>query len=136
MKVNPYVMFNGQCKEAFQFYERVLRGKILFMMTYGESPAKDQMPPATHNLVIHATLSLDDQLIMASDTPPDRYEKPQGLYISLHFTDVGEGEKVFKALSEDGNVQMPFEKTFWADRFGMCVDRFGIPWMVNCETPK
>ena len=136
MRVNPYVMFNGECKEAFQHYEQVLRGKILFMMTYGESPEKERMAPETHNLVIHATLSLGDQRLMGSDAPSDHYAKPQGIYVSLHFTDVAEGERVFKALSGGGKIQMPFEKTFWAERFGMCVDRFGIPWMVNCENPS
>jgi PhnB protein len=129
-------MFNGQCREAFKFYEQLLGAKILFSMTFGESPAKEQMPPETYDLIIHATLSIGDQLLMASDAPPDRYEAPRGVYISLHLNDIAEGERIFKALSERGKVQMPFEKTFWAERFGMCVDRFGVPWMVNCENPK
>lgn len=136
MRVSPYVMFNGQCREAFKFYEQLLGAKILFSMTFGESPAKEQMPPETYDLIIHATLSIGDQLLMASDAPPDRYEAPRGVYISLHLNDIAEGERIFKALSERGKVQMPFEKTFWAERFGMCVDRFGVPWMVNCENPK
>ena len=136
MRVSPYVMFNGQCREAFKFYEQLLGAKILFSMTFGESPAKEQMPPETYDLIIHATLSIGDQLLMASDAPHDRYEAPRGVYISLHLNDIAEGERIFKALSERGKVQMPFEKTFWAERFGMCVDRFGVPWMVNCENPK
>ena len=136
MRVSPYVMFNGQCREAFKFYEQLLGAKILFSMTFGESPAKEQMPPETYDLIIHATLSIGDQLLMASDAPPDRYEAPRGVYISLHLNDIAEGERIFKALSGGGKVQMPFEKTFWAERFGMCVDRFGVPWMVNCENPK
>jgi PhnB protein len=105
------------------------------MMTYGESPEKERMPPQTHDLVIHATLSLGDQLLMGSDAPPDHYSRPQGVYVSLHFNDVAEGERVFKGLSEGGTVQMPFQKTFWAERFGMCIDRFAILWMINCEKP-
>lgn len=136
MRVSPYVMFNGQCREALKFYEQLLGAKILFSMTFGESPAKEQMPPETYDLIIHATLSIGDQLLMASDAPPDRYEAPRGVYISLHLNDIAEGERIFRALSEGGKVQMPFEKTFWAERFGMCVDRFGVPWMVNCENPK
>lgn len=136
MRVSPYVMFNGKCREALKFYEQLLGAKILFSMTFGESPAKEQMPPETYDLIIHATLSIGDQLLMASDAPPDRYEAPRGVYISLHLNDIAEGERIFKALSDGGKVQMPFEKTFWAERFGMCVDRFGVPWMVNCENPK
>jgi PhnB protein len=136
MKLNPYVMFNGKCRQAFKFYEQELGGKITFMMAFGESPAKEHMPPETHDLIIHATMTIGDQALMASDAPPDRYESPRGVYLSLHFNDVAEGERVFKALSDGGKVQMPFEKTFWAERFGMCIDRFGIPWMVNCESPK
>ena len=70
---------------------------------------------------------------MASDAPPGHYEKPQGFSVALQIKDPVEGERIFNALAENGKVQMPFQETFWATRFGMCVDRFGIPWMVNCE---
>lgn len=136
MQLNPYLMFNGKCREAFKLYEQLLGGEIVFIMSYGESPAAADMPAAGHDLIMHASIKLGDQMLMASDAPPDRYEKPQGLYVSIGLSDVAEGERIFKGLSEGGTVQMPFAPTFWAAGFGMCVDRFGIPWMVNSEAGK
>jgi PhnB protein len=133
MKINPYLNFKGQCEEAFKFYERVLGGKITFMMTWGESPMADQCPAESRNKIMHATLEVGDQTLMGADGPPEQYQNPQGISVALHFKDAPEGERVFQALSENGNVLMPYQKTFWAPGFGMCIDRFGIPWMVNCE---
>ena len=82
---------------------------------------------------MHATMSVDGSTLMGADSPPGRYEKPQGISVSLHYKDEAESKRVFDALAEGGNALMPFQKTFWAAGFGMCVDRFGIPWMVNCE---
>ena len=136
MQLNPYLMFNGQCEAAFKFYEQVLGGKITFSMTWGEMPGADQSPAETHKLIMHATLSVGDEVLMGADSPPGRYQRPTGMNVSLHMKDVGEGERIFNALAENGNVTMPFEKTFWSPGFGMCVDRFGIPWMVNCEAAE
>lgn len=133
MQLNPYVNFNGQCEEAFKFYEQVLGGKILFKMTWGEMPGADQFPVESHKLIMHETLSVGDGVLMGADSPDGRYHKPTGMNVSLHPKDVVEGKRIFDALSESGTVQMPFEKTFWSPGFGMCVDRFGIPWMINCE---
>ena len=133
MQLNPYVNFNGQCEEAFKFYERLLRGKITFKTTWGEMPGADQFPKESHNLIMHSTLSVGDAVLMGADAPPGRYEEPKGMNISIHVKDVAEGERIFKALSENGKVTMPFEQTFWSKGFGMCVDQFGIPWMVNTE---
>jgi len=133
MQLNPYLMFDGQCDEAFKYYEQVLGGKITFKMTFAESPAAAEVPPEAQNRIIHATLAIGDRVLMASDCPPGRYEKPRGVYISIHVKDISEGERIFNALAEGGSVQMPYEQTFWAARFGMCVDRFGTPWMINCE---
>ena len=133
MKLNPYVNFNGQCEQAFKFYEQVLGGKITFMMTWGEMPGADQFPAETHKLMMHATLSVGDDVFMGADSPPCRYQPAKGMNVSIHPKDIVEGERIFNALSANGTVQMPFEKTFWSPGFGMCVDQFGIPWMVNCE---
>ncbi len=133
MQVSPYLNFNGQCSEAFKFYEEVLGGKITFMMTWGDAPPNEHFPAELHNLIMHATLSVGDQTLMGADSPPDRYEKPQGLTVSIHIKDMAEGHRIFNALSANGIVQMPFQKTFWSPGFGMCTDRFGTPWMVNCE---
>jgi len=133
MKITPYLNFNGQCAEAFRFYEQALKGKITFTMTWGEMPGADQFPPETHKLIMHATLNVGEDVLMGSDAPPGRYEEPRGIYVSLHPKDVAEGNRIFNALSDKGNVTMPFQKTFWSPGFGMCVDRFGIPWMINSE---
>jgi PhnB protein len=133
MQLNPYLNFNGQCAEAFKFYEQVLGASNTFSMTWGEMPGADQFPAEAHKLIMHSTLSIGDDLLMGADSPPGRYEQPKGMNVSIHVKSVAEGERIFNALSENGNVTMPFQKTFWSPGFGMCVDRFGIPWMVNCE---
>jgi PhnB protein len=132
MQLNPYLTFNGTCREAFKFYEQVLGGRILFSMTWGEMPG-GQAPPGTENMIMHTTLSVGEARLMGADSPPDQFKQSQGIALSLHFTDPAEGERIFNALSEKGTVTMPFQKTFWAAGFGMCNDQFGIPWMVNCE---
>lgn len=134
MQINPYLSFNGQCEAAFKFYERVLGGKITFSMTWGEMPGADQLPVAWHKLIMHATLNVGDKVLMGADAPPERYQQPKGMSVSIHPKDIAEGERIFNALSENGTVHMPFEKTFWSPGFGRCVDQFGIPWMINCET--
>ena len=134
MQVNPYLNFNGQCAEAFRFYERVLGGKIAIMMTHGESQIAGEVPAEWRDRILHARLAVGDQVLMASDSPPEMYQKPQGLYVSLHVEQSADAERIFQALAENGTVTMPFEKTFWAaGGFGMLVDRFGTPWMINCE---
>lgn len=133
MQINPYLNFNAQCEEAFKFYAQVLGGKITFSMTWGEMPGADQFPPETHKQIMHATMNAGDAMLMGADSPPGQYEKPTGINVSIHVKDTVEGERIFKALSENGSVTMPFEKTFWSPGFGMCVDQFGIPWMVNTE---
>jgi PhnB protein len=134
MKINPYLIFNGDCKAAFTYYAQALPGHIDAMMTFGETPAKDHVPADYHNLIIHTRLSVGDQAIMGSDTTPDRpTDDMSGCSISLNVDSIAEAERVFAALAQDGTVQMPLEATFWAARFGMLVDRFGVAWMVNCE---
>ena len=133
MQINPYLNFNGQCEAAFKFYEQVLGGKITFMMTWGEMPGADQFPAESHKLIMHATLSVGDGVLMGADSQPGHYQQPKGMNVSLHLKDIAEGERVFNNLAENGIVQMPFQQTFWSPGFGMCVDKFGIPWMINCE---
>ncbi len=136
MQSNPYLNFNGQCDEALKFYEKCLGAKIAFKLTYGETPAAKETPASMHNQIIHARLLVGNSVIMASDCPPERYCKPQGITISLSIEKPEEADSVFKALSEKGQIMMPIEETFWAHRFGMLVDQFGIPWMINCEKPN
>ena len=140
MQVSPYLNFNGNCAEAFRFYERCLSGKLIAMQTFGESPMRDQVPPEAHGRVVHARLQLGEQvagqqILMGSDGPPGHASTPSGFAVSIAVAAPDEGERIFAGLSEGGNVTMPYAKTFWSAGFGMVTDRFGIPWMVNCEQP-
>lgn len=134
MKINPYLIFNGDCAAAFTFYAQCLQGTLEMMMTFGESPAREHVPASCHDLIIHTRLLVGDQAIMGSDSTPDRpYSGIHGCSISLNVDSIAEAERVFAALADQGTVQMPLEATFWAARFGILVDRFGASWMVNCE---
>jgi PhnB protein len=135
MHINPHVNFNGNCAEAFQFYATCLRGKVEMSMTYGESPMAAQMPPETHQMVIHSSLLFGDQRITGADAPGQHYKAPQGFHIALDVKEEEEADRIFGELSQGGRVEMPIQKTFWAKRFGMLVDRYGIPWMINCGNP-
>jgi len=133
MKLNCYLYFDGHCEAAFKFYAQVLGGKIEAMMTHEGTPAAGQVPEEWRKKILHACLEFGDQVLMASDAPPDHFQKPQGFSINIAVKDPADAERIFKALSEGGDVTMPLAQTFWAKRFGMTVDRFGTPWMVNCE---
>jgi PhnB protein len=133
MKLNAYLNFNGDCAAAFKFYERSFGGKIVFMQTHGDSPMADQVPPDWRDKIMHATLQVGDAVLMGTDAPPQHYQKPQGLFVSLSVAKPEDAERIFEDLAEKGTVQMPIQKTFWSVRFGMLVDRFGIPWMANCD---
>ncbi len=133
MQLTPYLTFNGRCEEAFQFYEQCLGGRIEAMMPHEGTPAAEHVPAEWRSKILHARLVIGDAVLMASDAPPDRYEQPKGISVSLGLTDTAQAERIFQALSEGGTVQMPLQQTFWAARFGMVVDRFGTPWMINCE---
>jgi PhnB protein len=132
MQSNTYLNFNGDCAAAFKFYEQCLGGKIVAKATYGESPMAEQTPSEQRDRIMHMQLIVGDVNLMGADCPPEYFENPQGFNVNLQFDNVEEGERIFNALAENGTVKMPFEKTFWADRFGMIVDKFGTPWMINC----
>ncbi len=131
--MNPYLSFNGDCEAAFKFYEKCLDGKITFMMPYEGTPIANQVPAEWRNKIGHATLKVGDGLLQGADVPPDRYEHSKGFCVALGLKDPVEAERLFHALAENGKVQMPLQETFWAVRFGTLVDRFGIPWIINCE---
>lgn len=133
MQSNPYLGFNGQCETAFKFYEQLLNGKITFSQTWGDSPGCEHVPAEAHGTIMHASLDLGDSQLMGADSPPGSYVPPQGIHVVLHFKETAEGERVFKELASGGKEEMPFQATFFAAGFGMCVDRFGIPWMVISE---
>jgi PhnB protein len=132
MQVNPYLHFNGNCEEAFKFYEQALGAKIGVIMHVEGSPAAEHMPPEMAKKVLHAQMTIDGEVVMASDAPPAHFEKMQGFSVCLQIQDPAEGARRFEAISAGGVVKMPFGATFWSKGFGMCADKFGTPWMVNC----
>jgi PhnB protein len=133
MQLIPYLNFNGRCKEAFTFYERCLGGKIIAMSTFGETPAAEHVPAECRDWIIHARLLVGNAVLMGSDSPPEYFEAPKGFNVAIQIEDPSEADRIFHALAEGGSVRMPIEETFWARRFGMLTDRFGTPWMINCE---
>lgn len=133
MQLLPYLNFPGTCREAFGFYARTFGGTIEGIMTFGDSPMAAQMPPEMHGYVIHARMTVGSAVLLASDAPGDRYQKPQGFSVTLNADSIEQAEQIFAALADGGTVEMPIQETFWAPRFGMVTDRFGIPWMINFE---
>ncbi|MGH2443670.1 MAG: VOC family protein [Chloroflexota bacterium] len=131
MHVNPYLAFAGDCTAAFRFYEESLGGTILFMQTYGESQAAGQAPPESRDHILHASMRIGDTVLMGSDLPPGEAADHKGFFVCLEADSAGGAERLFGALANGGTVTMPIEQTFFATRFGMLIDRFGIPWIVN-----
>ena len=129
---NPYLIFDGNCADAMRFYEHTLGGKLEALMTFGESPGRDAMPPGSGDRIMHARLLIDGHPLMASDAPAGQsYDGMKGFSLALQYPTVDDAQRVFDALAEGGQVNMPLQKTFWAEAFGMLVDRFGTPWMIN-----
>lgn len=135
MKVNTYLNFGGNCAEALRFYEQHLGGKILMRMTYGEMPEPKNFPPGMEDSVLHARIVLGDATLMASDGPPERVQPMVGAHICLNVDSIEEAERIHAVLSEGGEVFMPMGETFFAHRFSMLRDKFGIAWMVIHQRP-
>lgn len=133
IQVNPYLVFDGQCEEAFRFYEKVTGGRIQAMLRCGETPAKDHMPPEMHDKIMHACLMFGEHALMGSDAPTPQFTAMKGMSVALHTQTPEEAERVFAQLSDGGTVEMPLQPTFWAQRFGTFTDRYGTPWMINCS---
>ena len=132
MQVTPYLFLNGNCEAALSFYRSALGAEILFMQRMKDAPAQDSECAGSPEAIMHASLKIGDSLLLASDG--DGKATPySGFSISLSVKDTTEGRRVFDALAAGGSVTVPFEKTFWTEGFGMLTDRFGVPWMVNCE---
>ena len=133
MQMNPYLSFKGECEAAFKFYEQCLGAQPGAIFRYAGTPMADHAPADWQDKVMHGSLTIGDQTLMGADATPDQYEEPKGFSLSLQIKSEADAERIFNDLASDGRVVMPLEKTFWAARFGMLVDRFGIPWMINCE---
>lgn len=133
MQMSAYLSFNGDCEAAFKAYEQCLGGQIGEIFRYGGSPAADQVPADWANKVMHGSMKVGGQVLMGADMAPHQYQEPQGFSLSLHMTSTADAERIFSELARDGKIVMPLEQTFWATRFGMLIDRFRIPWSINCE---
>ncbi len=135
--IEPYLNFNGNGKEALAFYEKALDGQVLFSQTFGESPMADQTPEDYKGKLMHAVFQAGNIKFMASDNPPGMDAKTgTNVSLSLHSSTIPEIEKAFNGLAEGGTVIMPLQETFWAQRFGMLTDKYGIQWMFNVEKEK
>jgi len=135
LEVSAYVSFKGDCEAAFKCYEEVLDAKPGLLFRYADSPMADVFPEGWERKIMHGSVTIGGKLLEGADVPPERYEKPQGFSLSLNVPNADEAERLFENLGNGGRVLYPIAKTFWAERFGMVVDRFGIPWMINCEAP-
>ncbi len=135
LEVSAYVSFKGDCEAAFKCYEEVLGAKPGLLFRYADSPMADVVPQGWESKIMHGSVRIGGKLLEGADVPPERYEKPQGFSLSLNVPNTDEAERLFEKLGNGGRVVYPIAKTFWSERFGMVVDRFGIPWMINCETP-
>jgi PhnB protein len=134
MKMNTYVNFAGKCREAFQFYEKHLGGKISMMMTHGQAPDQSKVKPEWRDAVLHARIVVGDAELMGADIPTA--QPMRSAYLSLGMDSDGEAERVFHALSEGGEVFAPIQETFFATRYAQLRDRFGINWMIIHERPR
>ena len=134
MRIEPRLslVFNGECDAAFALYQECFGGTVTFRLTWGDSPMADQAPPDWHDKILHATLTVGGSAFSGGDVLPGIYKRPQGFQIDLNLDDVEEAERIFATLADAGLITVPLQQTFWAQRFGAVVDRFGIPWGINC----
>lgn len=135
MILNPYLIFDGDCREAFEFYAELLHAKVAMMTRYGDVPEGSGDPnPQNRERIMHARLEMGSFMLMGSDAcpPQSTYEGITGCSVSLTMESTAEAERIFAELAHGADVRMPLQKTFWAERFAMLVDRFGVPWIINC----
>ena len=135
MAFHPYLYFNGNCREAFTRYQEIFGGE-LFLMKMSDAPSDDPVPASQADLIIHAALTVDGDLLMASDDPTGKVGPIEGVYVNYSNADVAEVQRVFDALAAGGEITQPLLETFFSPAFGMCVDRFGTPWMLSAEAPQ
>jgi PhnB protein len=135
MAFHPYLFFSGTCNEAFTRYQEIFGGE-LFMMKMSDAPSDEPVPAEQADLIIHAALTVGGDLLMASDDPTGTVGPIQGISVSYSSADAGEIKRVFDALAEGGEITQPLIETFFSPAFGMCVDRFGTPWMVSADAAE
>jgi PhnB protein len=138
MKIEPYLFFEGRCEEAIEFYRKALGAEVLMLMRFKDSPdppPPGMVPPGSEDKVMHAGLRVGDTTLMASDGRCSGEAGSKGVSLALTVPDAATADRLFAALAEGGQVQMPLGKTFFSPRFGMVADRFGVSWMINAEAP-
>jgi PhnB protein len=133
MKLYTYLNYGGNCRQAFEFYATHLGGRITMLTTHGEQPEANKVPPEWKNAVLHARIELGDTIVLGADIPPERFQPMRSAYLSLMVDSVDEAERIYALLTEDGQIFMPMEETFFAHRFAMFRDRFGTSWMLLHE---
>jgi len=136
MKSNPYLTFAGDCAEAFAFYAEVLGGTISDVLRFGEAPDCDWVTDDWRDKVMHSMFTAPGRGLLGSDAPPPMSQAPKGISVALHVDSDAEAARIYGAFSQGGTVVMELQETFWASRFAMLVDRFGIRWIINSEKPK
>ena len=134
MRIEPHIglIFNGECDAAFTLYQECLGGTLSYRLTWGDSPMAEQAPADWRDKILHLTLTVGGTAFSGGDVLPGSYERPQGFQLQLNLDDVAAAERIFAKLADGGRVTVPLRQTFWAHRFGALVDRFGIPWGINC----
>lgn len=135
MQLHTYLTFNDCCETALNFYRDALGGEILYIMRAGDSPMAKDIPQHLHQQIMHARIRLGDQIVMASDRQAGDPAKAQGFHVTITAADTAEAERIYQALQVKSEIHMPLQETFWALRFAMLTDQFGIPWMINCDRP-
>ncbi len=139
MQVQPYLFFNGRCEEALEFYRKALGAEVEMLMRFKDSPDPPPpgvVPPGSENKVMHTSFRIGETTVMASDGCASGESGFQGFSLSISAPDAAAADRMFKALADGGQVQMPLGKTFWSPCFGMLADRFGVGWMVGVEAKE
>ena len=131
----PYLGFDGQCEAAFKFYATALNGEVMAMMRYRDAPPEVPRMPGSDDRIMHASLKVGGRSLMGGDTPNQHFSPPQGFCVTFQIDDPAEAERVYGALGEGGKVTMPMGPTFFAQKFAMLTDKFGIPWIIICPRP-
>ena len=132
MRISPHLIYDGECREAFVAYQTIFGGRLATFMTFGESPLAASVDAKWHSRILHATLEVDGTELNGADVLPHDYQRPQGFSVILSLDGVERAREIFTALAAGGRINMPFQSTFWSPGFGVLVDRFGVPWEINC----
>ena len=132
MEIQPYLMFNGDCAAALEFYAKILDGEIKYVQHFKNAPPDSGIPSVLADKIMHAQLEFNGQIIMASDDPTENYKTPAGINLQLDFDDPEEAQRAFDGFADGGDVLMKIQPTQYAKAFGMVTDKFGVTWMLNC----